>query len=123
MPGVIQTYTGRLKPLEHRQPVILVDAVHTPGLPLRLRKDEVVILVALRCHQPLYSLAVPVANQSLDGFWHERNDTPTALCLTRFRQEYLCEFVATTDSLFTEPELRAAFSDDIEPLFLEGEVA
>jgi hypothetical protein len=40
-----------------------------------------------------------------------------------FKQEYLCEFVTTNDSLFTEPQLRAAFSDDIEPLFLEGNAA
>lgn len=40
-----------------------------------------------------------------------------------FRQEYCCEFVTTSDALFNEPELRAAFSDDIEPLFLEGDAA
>jgi hypothetical protein len=38
-------------------------------------------------------------------------------------QEYDCLFVQTSDSLFTEPDLRAAFSDDIEPLFAEGDVA
>jgi hypothetical protein len=40
-----------------------------------------------------------------------------------YRQEYMCEFVTTTDSLFTEPQLRAAFSDDIEPLFSEEAAA
>jgi hypothetical protein len=38
-----------------------------------------------------------------------------------YRQEYLCEFVQTNDSLFNEPDIRAAFSTDIQPLFAEGE--
>jgi hypothetical protein len=38
-------------------------------------------------------------------------------------QEYDCLFVQTTDSLFNEPELRAAFSDDLAPLFSEGDAA
>ena len=41
----------------------------------------------------------------------------------RFRQEYLCEFVETTDQLFSFDLVQAAFSDEIEPLFTGAELA
>ncbi len=34
-----------------------------------------------------------------------------------FAQEYLCEFHATNDALFTEPQVRKAIASDIDPLF------
>ena len=34
-----------------------------------------------------------------------------------FRQEYLCEFVDTEDSLFSRELVEAALSDEVEPLF------
>lgn len=34
-----------------------------------------------------------------------------------FRQEYLCEFVEATDSVFSYEQVTAALSDDVEPLF------
>jgi hypothetical protein len=39
-----------------------------------------------------------------------------------FRQEYLCEFVATTDQVFAYDLVMGALSDTIEPLFpvIEG---
>jgi len=38
-----------------------------------------------------------------------------------FRQEYLCEFVETEDSVFTYDQVVTALNDDIEPLFGGGE--
>jgi hypothetical protein len=38
------------------------------------------------------------------------------------RQEYECEFVQTTDQVFSYDLVLASMSDDIEPLFLGGEV-
>jgi hypothetical protein len=35
-----------------------------------------------------------------------------------FRQEYCCEFVSSDDALFDGDLIRAAFSDDVEPLML-----
>ncbi len=40
-----------------------------------------------------------------------------ALGLWWFKQEYLCEFSDTTDSLFGNDEVRAAITSDITPLF------
>jgi len=37
-----------------------------------------------------------------------------------YRQEYFCEFVSETNSVFGYDLIQAAFSDDIEPLFQEG---
>ena len=37
-----------------------------------------------------------------------------------FRQEYLCEFVATTDQVFTYDLVISALSDDVAPLFPGG---
>ena len=37
-----------------------------------------------------------------------------------FAQEYLCEFHATNDSLFTEPQVRKAIASDIDPLFTKA---
>jgi hypothetical protein len=37
-----------------------------------------------------------------------------------FRQEYLCEFLATEDMLFDIEMVRARFNDDIQPLFPGG---
>ena len=34
-----------------------------------------------------------------------------------FRQEYLCEFVATTDQVFAYDLVMGALSDDVTPLF------
>jgi hypothetical protein len=34
-----------------------------------------------------------------------------------FRQEYLCEFVATTDQVFAYDLVMGALSDDVAPLF------
>ena len=41
----------------------------------------------------------------------------------RFRQEYLCEFVETTDQLFSYDLVQAPSSDEIEPLFTGAELA
>lgn len=38
-----------------------------------------------------------------------------------FKQEYLCEFVETEDSVFTYDQVVTALNDDIEPLFGGGE--
>jgi hypothetical protein len=34
-----------------------------------------------------------------------------------FRQEFLCEFVETSDSVFNFSDIHAAISDEVEPLF------
>jgi Terminase large subunit, T4likevirus-type, N-terminal len=40
-----------------------------------------------------------------------------------FEQEYHCEFKDTIDALFREADIQAAFDNDLQPLFPEGEVA
>jgi len=37
-----------------------------------------------------------------------------------FRQEYLCEFLATEDMLFDIDIVRARFTDDVQPMFPGG---
>jgi hypothetical protein len=37
-----------------------------------------------------------------------------------FRQEYLCEFCETLDSVFSFSDIQSAISDEVEPLFLGG---
>jgi hypothetical protein len=34
-----------------------------------------------------------------------------------FRQEYLCEFLATLDQVFSYEDVQAAFDDEVKPLF------
>lgn len=41
----------------------------------------------------------------------------TALGEWWYSQEYCCEFAANIDQYFTTEEIKAAFSDDVEPLF------
>lgn len=41
----------------------------------------------------------------------------------RFKQEYFCEFVSAADSFFSFEHVRAAFSDDIAPLFGADDLA
>jgi phage FluMu gp28-like protein len=38
----------------------------------------------------------------------------------RFRQDYLCEFVATDGALFDEALIRSLMTDDVKPLFPDG---
>lgn len=41
----------------------------------------------------------------------------------RFRQEYLCEFVETSDQIFSFDVIRAAFDPAVTPLFTQDEIA
>jgi hypothetical protein len=40
-----------------------------------------------------------------------------------WRQEYMCEFMETTDSVFSHDDIAAAFSDEVHPLFGEEQWA
>jgi hypothetical protein len=46
--------------------------------------------------------------ESMPGFW--------------FRQEYLCEFVESVDSVFSFDEVQATLSDTLEPFYFEGDL-
>ncbi|MEM8598472.1 MAG: terminase family protein [Bacteroidota bacterium] len=52
-----------------------------------------------------------------EGFLDEERQ---ALGAWWFKQEYLCEFADTIDSLFRTEDIMAAFSSDIAPLFGQG---
>jgi hypothetical protein len=46
--------------------------------------------------------------EAMPGFW--------------FRQEFLCEFVETMDSVFSYDEVQATLSDTLEPFYFEGDL-